>query len=333
MKSTYISWVRHHRNSELLAQNLGASMHYFYVGQAGRPWGAVLRYVVQSWQTWKVLRCERPDAIIIQNPPISCVLLIYLYTRLHGGQYIIDSHTGAFTSWKWRWSLGLHRWLSARALSTIVHNESQAEIVKDWGCRYCVLGYRPGTYPAGEPYPLNGHFNVVVSCSFLGDEPVDVVFEAASGLEDICFYVTGDYARLDTDTLAAKPNNCYLTGYIPYEQYVGLLREADAVMALTRRNDSLLMGALEAVALRKPAIVSDSPILRAYFSLGTIHVSNSAEGVRSGVRQVQQSRATLQQEMALLRDRLQVEWEEEILELQALLQGNQESRVGNLADS
>lgn len=73
-------------------------------------------------------------------------------------------------------------------------------------------------------------------------------------------------------------NNCRLTGYLPYDRYVGLLRGVDVILDLTSQDHTLLMGAFEAVSLGTPLIVSDWPILRDYFSLGTVHVPNTVEG-------------------------------------------------------
>ena len=64
--------------------------------------------------------------------------------------------------------------------------------------------------------------------------------------------------------MSVKPDNCHLTGYIPYEQYVGLMRQVDTVIDLTDRDHTLLLGAFEAVSLGTPLIISDWPILREY---------------------------------------------------------------------
>lgn len=332
MKITFIVWERYHRRSDLLAQHLGATIHYIQSGQRGKllrgpvkylaqALKAPARYVVQAWQSWRVLRQERPDVVFVQNPPIFCVLLAFLYARRYDARYVIDSHTGAFLLPKWRWSLGLHRMLSRRALTTIVHNKSQERIVKRWGCRYCVLAFIPGDYPAGGHFRLDGQFNVAVISTFTKeDEPLDVVFEAAGRLPEVTFYVTGDSKRIAPRLLAKKPDNCHLTGYLPYEQYVSLLQEVDVILDLTTQDHTLLMGAFEAVSLGTPLIVSDWPILRDYFSLGTVHVPNTVEGVCEGVRRIQREQAALQRDILRLREQLRAEWEHKFAELWHLLQ-------------
>jgi glycosyltransferase involved in cell wall biosynthesis len=311
-KRVFIVWARYHRRSELLAQHLGATIHYVYHGRMGQVWQAPVRYVVEAWRTWRVLRRERPDVIFVQNPPIFAVVVASLYARCYGAQYVIDSHTGAFLGRRWGWSVGLHRMLSRGALTTLVHNSSQEKIVERWGCRYSVLGFTPGDYPPGEPYPLTEKFNVAVICNFDPDEPLEILFEAAGHLRGVCFYMTGDAQRLDRRLLMKKPENICLTGYLSYERYVGLLRGVSAIMDLVNNEHTLLMGAFEAVSLGVPLIVSDWPLLRDYFSLGTVYIPNTVEGVCEGVRR-------LRREILLLQEQLQVEWMPKFTELQHLL--------------
>lgn len=319
LKTTVIVWAPYQRRAAILAEHLGASAEFIYYGQAKKLLRTPVRYAVQALRTWRILRQQHPDVILVENPPIFGVLVVSLYARLYGARYIIDSHTGAFLSPKWRWSVWLHHLLSKGALVTIVHNASQEKIVKEWGCRYLVIGFTPGSYPPGEDFALDGHFNVAVVSSFLEDEPVDLVFEAAALLPEVNFYVTGNYARIAKPLLAKKSQNCYLTGYLPYEQYVGLLRRADAIMALTTSDHTLLMGAFEAVSVGTPLIISNSPVLRDYFPLGAVHVPNSVEGIRAGVCLAQHRQTTLQQEILVLQEHLEAEWVRKFAELQQLL--------------
>ena len=323
MKIMFVAWARYHRRSELLSDHLGATVHFIYEEHLVRLWQTPVRYLVQFCQTWCLLRREDPDVVLVQNPPIFCVLVVALYAWLFDARYVIDSHTGSFVSPKWRWSTGLHRWLSRRALTIIVHNRSQEQVVQDWGCRFMTLGFTPGEYQEGERYPLDGHFNLAVISSFKSDEPVDVLFEAASRLPEVNFYITGDATRIPPTQLANMPNNCYLTGYLPYERYVGLLRGVDVIMALTTQNHTMLMGAVEAVSLGTPLIVSDWPVLRDYFSRGTVYVPNTAEGICEGVSLARLTRTALQRDILILREQLEAEWEWKLAELQDLLSEDQ----------
>jgi len=323
MKIIFVSWIRYQQRSECLAKHLGAKIHFFYFGKHGKMLQVPVRYLVQALKTWSVLRRECPNVIFVQNPPIFCVLTIFLYTKYYHAQYIIDSHTGSFLSWKWRWSLGLHRLFSRKALTTIVHNKSQEEILKSWGCHYYVISYIPDEYQRGEHFAFDGQFKSAVISSFSEDEPLDVLFEAIHRLPDVNFFLTGDSSRIALRLLAKKPGNCFLTGYMPYKQYLSLLESVDVIIVLTTRDNTLLAGAFEGVSIGKPLIVSDWPILRNYFSLGTVHVPNTVKGICEGVRFVQSNYCAMKQGIMSLQDQLQKEWEEKFEQLKQLLIKNE----------
>lgn len=319
MKYIFIAWTRYNRRSDMLAQHLDATMYHLAYGRHGDIWRAPLRYMVLSWRTWALLRRERPEVVFVQNPPIVCVLIAYLYARCCNARYVIDSHTAAFLSPKWRWSLWLHRLLSRGAVTTIVTNDHLCAVVRRWGCRVTKIGFTPAEYPDGEPFALEGAFNVAVISTGAEDEPLDLVFAAARRLPEVRFYVTGDARRVDPTVLTRRPDNCHMTGYLSYAQYVGLLRQANVVLDLTTRNHTLLLGAFEAVALGTPLIISDWPVLRDYFSDGTVHIPNTIEGVYAGVRQAQREQATLRAGILHLRDQLNTEWTHTFQEFQGLL--------------
>lgn len=319
MRITFIVWARYHRRSELLAEHLRATIHYVYNGEMGQVLQAPVRYLAEGWQTWRILCRERPDVIFVQNPPIFAVVMVSFYARCYGARYVVDSHTGAFLSSRWRWSVGLHRLLSRRALTTIVHNDSQGRLVQRWGCPYCVIGFTPGGYPPGDPYPLSEKFNIAVICGFDADEPIEILFQAAGRLSEVSFYFTGDAKRLDPRLLRKKPSNICLTGYLSYDRYVGLLRGVDAIMDLVNNEHTMLMGAFEAVSLGVPLVVSDWPMLRNYFSLGTVYIPNTVDGICEGVRRMQDEHTNLRRDIVLLREKLDNEWTLKFTELRHLL--------------
>lgn len=319
MKITFIVWSRYNRRSELISQHLGASIHYIFYGQRRKLIQVPVRYAVQAVRTWRVLSQEKPRIIFVQNPPIFAVLVVALYALFHGARYVIDSHTAAFMATKWHWSVGLHRLLSKRALTTLVHNESQEQLIQKWGCPYLMLAFTPGEYPAGVTYPVSEHFNIAVICSYDADEPYPLIFEAARTMEGVSFYFTGDPRHIDKRLLAMKTSNIHLAGYLPYESYIGLLRAADTIMDLVDNDHTLLLGGFEAVSLGVPLIVSNSQLLRNYFSQGTVYVSNTVDGIRHGVRQMQERHQQLQEEMLVLQKQLHMEWKHKFVALQRLL--------------
>lgn len=318
-RSVFVAWIDYDGRSSLLAHYLGAEVHFISIGQRGKRIQAPIRYLIQAFRTWSVLRREKPNIIFVQSPPIFAILVVFIFSRLFGSQYVIDTHSSSFFSRTWGLFLPLHRLLSQHSLTTIVPSAQLGEIVKGWGCHSSVVGFTPGIFPVGE-FPRRGDkFSIAVVCSFDPDEPTEALLESARALPDVNFYFTGNSYRANKNITSNSPANCTFTGYLPFGQYVGLLRGVDAVMDLTNWDNTLLLGAYEAVELGKPLITSDWPILRDYFPIGTVHVSNTVEGITGGIRRAQDNRSRLESEIKVLRRQLHASWDHEFRDLQQLL--------------
>ena len=68
--------------------------------------------------------------------------------------------------------------------------------------------------------------------TFSPDEQVEEVLEAAASLPDVEFYITGDPIRAKKTFLRNHTENVKFTGFLPNEEYLGLLRAVQAVMVL-----------------------------------------------------------------------------------------------------
>ncbi len=326
MKISFIAWIDYNRRSEILAQYFGASIHHISFGRRGVKWQIPIRYFVQSVRTLKALFSERPGVVFAQNPPIIILLPVAAYCFLTGSKYVIDSHTGVFTDFKkWLW---LHKWLSKSkyALTTIVHNTEQEKIVQEWGVRNVVLGFSEATYPQGSDFPLKDGPTIAFSCACAPDEPMLEVFEAAKMLPHVNFYITGNYKRLDSSIMEQKPDNCEFTGFVSFDDYIGLMRKSDAMMVLTTRDGTLLSGGFEAASLEKPLIVSDWPILQDYFSSGSVYVDNKADGIVKGVQEALERQDELNVGIKQLRTKLNNEWAEAGAKVNALIHEFAESK-------
>jgi glycosyltransferase involved in cell wall biosynthesis len=96
--------------------------------------------------------------------------------------------------------------------------------------------------------------------------------------------VTGDLRDAPAEAIAACPSNVTLTGFLPDDQYAGLLRDSDAVLCLCTNDNTMQRGAYEAMALETPLVLSDWKLLRDTFSSGAVYVDNTAEGICDGLR-------------------------------------------------
>jgi hypothetical protein len=318
-KAMFLAWVNYHDRSAAFASQLGMPVHFISYGRRSRPLQLPWRYLRQSWQTIRLLLRHRPSVVLMQNPPILLPLLVYIYSRLRPTKYVIDSHTGAFLSPTWSWTLPVHRLVSRHAVTTIVTNRYLQSVVEGWGARASIIGYSPGEYPPGKPFPFPDGFNVVIISGFEWDEPLVEMFEAAAKMPDINFFVSGESSRADASLLRLKPANLTFTGYLPFEEYIGLLRGCHLIMDLTKVDHTLLMGGFEAVSLEVPLLTSDWQVLKDCFSLGTIHVPNTTDGIIQGLRQAQEKHVQLRGQMGELRKKLTDEWNAGLRQVQALL--------------
>lgn len=268
-----------------------------------KPATVALKYVGQALRTWRTLRAERPQAVLVMSPPVIAVIAVWLYAALARVPFVIDAHTAAFMHPRWRRLQWLQRAMSRRAATTIVTNDHLAEPLRAAGAHVTIMRDVPVVFPPGGRFERDSRFSVAAICSFNDDEPVTEMVQAAASLPDVAFYVTGDAGRIGADLRARFPPNLRLTGFLPDADYGHLVSTADAVLTLTTRNHTMLRGAYEAIYQGTPVIVSDWPLLRAAFDSGALHVDNTADGIVSAVRTMQIQHDTLRDGARQLRQR------------------------------
>jgi len=323
----FLAWAApsHTRRSELMARQLGIPLKRIRVLRK-RSWLVPLRYALQGLLTLTTLFRERPRVIFVQNPPIFASLFAWLYCALTRSHLIIDSHTDALHSDVWRWSLPLHRFLSRRALTTLVTNAHLQHVVVAWRARSDIVVDVPSDLPPGKPYPIDRPFNVAMVSSYAPDEPFEAVIEMARSLPDVGFFVTGDPAWRAEPIPTDLPSNLCLTGLLPDDEYYGLLRSVDAVMALTTEDHTMQRGACEAVWLGQPIITSHWPVLREAFHTGAVHVDNTAEGIRAGVLRMREARQQFAQGVLRLQQERRKKWQDIAVQLADLITSSSNRR-------
>ncbi|HWQ14629.1 MAG TPA: glycosyltransferase [Roseiflexaceae bacterium] len=322
----FVAWAPYGRRSELLAAELGARMYFIHNLKYKVPIYAPLKYVPQSVRTLRVLLSERPRVVFVQNPPFVCGLVVWLYCLLSGARFVLDHHTDAFAR-RWAWARPVQTFLARRALTNLVTGSHWAETVRSWGARAFILPDPFVTLPEGEPFAVRPGFNVVFINTFAADEPTDAVVQAAARCPDVHFYITGNTARRPASYFANLPANVTFTGFLPDAQYFGLLRAAQAVMALTTRDFTLQGGGCEAVSLGKPLITSDWPFLRELFARGAVYVENTSDGICAGVGVMRQRHQELEREVLAFRQERRREWDERFAQLGAIV-ASAEARRG-----
>lgn len=320
----FIAWAPHGRRSELLAKELAAKLYFIHYLKFQTPHYAPFKYALQTLKTFQVLFAERPKVVFVQSPPFVCSLMVYLYCRLTGAKFVLDHHSASFAS-VWDWALGIQKFLARHAITNLVTNQHWVDIVRAWSADIFILPDPFVALPEGEDFPVKPGFNVVFINTFAPDEPLDAVLGAAAQLPEVHFYITGNTKKKPASFFANISANVTFTNFLPDSQYFGLLRAAQAVMALTTRKYTLQGGGCEAVSLGKPLITSDWPYLRELFAKGTVYVPNSSDGIRAGIEVMQKKYKELEKEIVHFRQERRREWDTHFAQLKKMVAHNDDS--------
>ncbi len=274
-------------------------------------WLLPLRYIMQAWNTWRLLEQEQPGAVIIQAPPIFAPLTVALWCRLRGKRimapkrlvsYVIDAHTGAFHHRSWRWSLPLLRFLARRAAITLVTDDAALSMLQRWKAQGLFLpDALPTLAPATCLIGSQGKKRVAIISTFSDVEPIGEVYGAARLLPDVTFYITGDTKKAAKSLLAHKPENVVLTGYLRGGDYTALLENVQGLVILTTEPNNLSCGAYEAVTVARPAVVSEGPEMQKFFTRGFVYVANTPEAIADGIQHMLNEREELIAEITAMR--------------------------------
>lgn len=329
-RALFLVWgpPSHGPRSQVFARELGIDdLHFIYSTTRRGLLAAPLKYGYQAVKTLAILFRRRPEIVFVQSPPSFAVLFVYLYCLVGNGRFIVDAHSDAFQSPYWTRPRWLYRFLARQAVTTIVTNEHFQQMIHDWGGHAFVLRDIPTIFPKSGSYPMNGKFSVTVVNTFADDEPLPEVLAAAVELKDVDFYVTGKKSRAGQNLPGELPENVHFTDFLPAESYYALLGGSQAVMCLTTRNHTMQRGACEALALGKPIITSDWPLLQQYFHKGTIHVDNTAVSIRQGVLEMMGDYGRYQTGIKQLQADQQQEWQMKITLLVELIQSANKKAV------
>lgn len=303
----WVTWEHQRRNAGI-ADALGAPLFELDI-KAGR----FKRYALSLWRTLRVFRRTKPDLIFAQNPSLVLALATIGYGKVTGIKVVVDAHNAAVMPLLPGES-GLLSWLCRLAVRgadfTIVSNERLAGIVQASGGRPVVLADRlpqlspatPSGSPAAQP-------RVVFICTYAPDEPYMTVLEAAGRLDPrITVFVTGNPKHRAAALREAAPPNVRFTGFLAEEEYLALLRSADVVMDLTTREDCLVCGGYEAVALEQPLILSGTVATRSYFTRGVRYTDNSAADLADAVNEALAKGTRMREELRALKAELVSGW-------------------------
>lgn len=318
-----VVWAPYEARTARFAQQLNSPIYNIHYLLYKRPWIAPLKYIPQALKTWWVCFRERPRIVFVTNPPVFAALCVFVYCKLTGRRYIMDTHPPSLYSRRWGWTVPLQRFLVRHAYINITDQVRFKALFESWGARRIAILQRPPRAIQIHDLPDVGNpnrFEIAVVNTFAADEPLDIILDAARQLPDAHFYITGDTTLGDPSLIASAPSNVTFTGYLRGDDYWSRLNSSRAVMVLTTYPYSLLGGAQDAVVLHKPLIVSHQPALTEFFTKGTIFAENTTEGIVSGVNDAIAREAQLRQEMVVLSEEQDREWKHNFTQFVALIE-------------
>ena len=106
-----------------------------------------------------------------------------------------------------------------------------------------------------------------------------------------------------------------------YDEYLYLLQYVDAVIVLTNRDQTMLSGAYETMAVGKPLLTSNWDCIQQYYNKGTVEIISS-EGIKKAIDTVLEKKEQLIKEMVQLKYERLKEWEERFFDLKTQILDN-----------
>ncbi len=316
-----VAWCDFQPRTEALAAALGGQARFIRAGWLRRYKVLLpLRYVRDALETWKQLNRADPSMVLVITPPVFAPLLVWLWCATRRRMFLVDCHTGAFDSPRWRWARPLHRWVLRRARAVAVHTEQAETLLKSWGANALML---PDDVPdvsqaALQPVPTEPR--VVVAGSLDPQEPVAAAIEAARLMPDVEVRFTGDASRIPAALRSRAPANATFTGYLAYPTFLGELQAAHAVAAFSTDPQIMNRAAFEAVGLGRPLVLSDLPGLRARFGGAALFCRNEPVAMADALRQALRDRDRLSRQSERLEVQLRAQREAAVARFKFMLQ-------------
>lgn len=317
----WITWENQRRNREL---SKALAIKLYEMSEIGEISNPIKKYVFGIMRTLFILVREKPKIVFCQNPSIVLSFFIVLMKFVTKMIVCVDAHNAGIFPAEGKYQIlnWVARFIQRKADLTIVSNEALRQHVEVNGGRAFDLPDKiPSipTIPIKKSHDLKGKINILFICSYAADEPYQEVFDAARRIDpNIFIYTTGNYKKgfVDIHTL---PNNVILTGFLPEFKYREMLNAVDIVIDLTTRENCLVCGAYEAVAVEKPMILSNTQILREYFSMGAVYADNTCESLIKAISDVLKRKDELIAHIKELKTTREEEWQRKKDELEGIL--------------
>lgn len=301
-KTISVNWCSFHGRSESLGRKLDIPVYFIFPEATN----LVSRYCKSAYETLRLIMQEKPDSIIVMQPPIVSLIVVAFAQIFHNFKIVGDLHTGVFLDPKWRWSTGIvYRILSGRN-SAIVTNGQLEEQLKKVSVDSCVLDdvievYEPQNQSVQTITSVKGVLDdsyVLAPLSYAFDEPISDLFDAIRAMPNIKWILTG---RADLNLRNMAPDNAIFSGYVSESDYRNLLQNSAGIIALTNEQLTMQRAGYEALCAGKPLIISNKGVLVDYFEKSALFVDNSSQSIITQVNYMLNNKKDLSNKMVALR--------------------------------
>lgn len=327
-QKAFVIWAKEVKLSQFLANSLGAELVLSFKEEW--LWGmkapALIRYILQSVDTYKRLKGIKPKAVFVQNPPIFAVAVVWFYCIFNNAKFVIDTHTAGFLDRKWIFFHCLHRFFAKRAAFNTVHNYKNLEIIKGWGIENgrVLQFYNPKREEILLPetvLPENLLQTLEESAAkpkifmvnrFANDDAWQEVVNAAKLMPEAMVFITGNDKKISQEIIKTFPSNVALTGYLPHAQFIKLMDGCDVVLALTKRKDTVLWSVREIMALQKPFVTTDSDVIRHYYGSVGIFTNHETADLKSKIEQALNSQNEVKEKIKSFLEKDKIRFERDI---------------------
>lgn len=290
MKRIWLTWETQRRNKPL-ADAFGAE----YLRMDHSTKSAPVRYSLCCVQTIGALISRSPKIVFAQYPSLVLCLFCLVLRPIFRYRLVVDAHNICFEQATGKGLLGFAaRSILKKSDLVIASNLSLVETVKENGVEFSEVAELPDALPDIEkcdfPESLGDRPDKLVSLisTFADDEPIEEVIKAffdflsKNSEGEIKLFVTGRKSKAGS-LLEYEGEEVQFTDYLAQEEFDGLIQSSDLIVDLTTRDDCLVCGAYEALAVQTPVLLSDTEALRSTFGDTALYTKNDSSSISSAL--------------------------------------------------
>ncbi|HFD32722.1 MAG TPA: hypothetical protein ENJ28_08480 [Gammaproteobacteria bacterium] len=245
---------------------------------------------MQILNTIKILSSSNATIIFVQNPSLLLSAIVVLYGKFLHKTTIIDAHNAGIFPIEGK-SIILNKTaqlINSLSTNVIISNPALKPFINKKEDKIFAIPDPIPEISRHNDYPLkHDKINLVFICSWALDEPFGAVFKMAENIANTThIYITGNSKGKEKTIINKLPTNVTLTGFLPNDKYNDLIHGCDAIMVLTNRDNCLVCGAYEGVAVEKPMVLSKKKALVHHFNKGSVYTDNTSSNIEKSIKQL-----------------------------------------------